>query len=232
MMTPQATIVCLFGTKGAGKDTVADYLLQLHPNACKLGFADLLKQVVGTAFEFDASKMDEFDYKEQTLDSDGISCRQRLTEVGELFREQYGRAFWSNKLFQRIDAQLAQMPPNALILVKDARFEEEWEALKAYYATRETIQVCSIKITRYYYPQDALFLLGQSPLPTEMVAKMLLEQHRLEFDPAQAAYRQLGVAEKAEQAIHQVKTDAELLNFFGEKERLYASVEAFWSKLR
>lgn len=226
-MNQQAIILCLFGKKGSGKDTFADILIrQYGKNAYKIGFADTLKQVVGTAFGFDTSQMDDFGYKEKTFDDKGVSCRRRLTEVGELFREQYGRDFWTQQLIRRIDTLLQYPPARKLIIIKDARFLDELESLQQhdFYATAKLV---SIKITRYYTVEDAMSLVADQSLKRDQrkLSPYLAQTYSLRFQDELGLYELIGVNDKAESAVDEVVTAHAIKNISNNIEHLRKEAE-------
>lgn len=66
MFTPDPIIVALTGPAGAGKDTVADYLVS-HHSYTKLAFADALRDEVGRAFDVSVQLLTQRETKEHPM---------------------------------------------------------------------------------------------------------------------------------------------------------------------
>ena len=90
MPTPDPILTALCGPAGAGKDTVADYLVE-HHGYTKLAFADALRDEVGRAFDISVQLLTQRETKEHPLtalslarcmDSQFVNCIwQQLGEV-------------------------------------------------------------------------------------------------------------------------------------------------------
>lgn len=66
MPLPDPIIIALTGPKGAGKDTVADYLVAVH-GYMRLAFADAMRQEVSTAFNVPLQTLTERETKEHPM---------------------------------------------------------------------------------------------------------------------------------------------------------------------
>ena len=66
MPTPDPILTALCGPAGAGKDTVADYLVE-HHGYTKLAFADALRDEVGRAFDISVQLLTQRETKEHPM---------------------------------------------------------------------------------------------------------------------------------------------------------------------
>ncbi len=66
MQTPDPLLIALTGPAGAGKDTVADYLVE-HHNYTKLAFADALREEIGRAFDVAVNLLTHRETKEHPM---------------------------------------------------------------------------------------------------------------------------------------------------------------------
>lgn len=84
MPTPDPIIIALTGPAGAGKDTVADYLVEHHGHT-KLAFADALRDEIGRAFDVSVKTLTQRETKEHPM-----SCLalQRCMDVAFIERMQ------------------------------------------------------------------------------------------------------------------------------------------------
>jgi hypothetical protein len=116
-------IIGLTGQKGAGKDTVADVLVE--QGFLKISIADPLKQVCQAIFHLDEKQLHDPIEKERVDSRWGKTPRQLFQEIGtELFRNQYDEKIWIQSLFYRIGKY-----PDRHIVIPDIRFQNECDAL-------------------------------------------------------------------------------------------------------
>jgi hypothetical protein len=127
-------IIGLRGKAGAGKDTVADYLVKEHSYK-KLSFATALKKIVviitGWSYDFVNGATAEFRQQRETLIHPvyGMTCRQLLQYIGtELFRNQLHKDIWITCLYQDALA-IWKEDPDQGIVVSDVRFDNEAETI-------------------------------------------------------------------------------------------------------
>ncbi|MAE82240.1 MAG: hypothetical protein CMB80_05870 [Flammeovirgaceae bacterium] len=124
------TIVVVSGKIGSGKDTIADHLINKY-GFFKYGFADSLKKLTAMLFEVDVG-----DHVGQSLTLDD---REILQKTGT-FGRSIDKDCWVRLLLQRLDESHCNR-----VVIKDARFPNEIEALEAYCKERD-IQFFTIRI--------------------------------------------------------------------------------------
>lgn len=94
-------IFLLAGWSGAGKDTVADYLVANH-GFQKTAFANPLKDRFAKNWNIDRSLCDTQEGKRTVLE--GKTVRQHLIDYGESTRRTQGMGFWASILCQTSSA--------------------------------------------------------------------------------------------------------------------------------
>lgn len=131
-LIPRVQAVGLSGWARAGKDTVADYLVN-NNGYLKMSFADPMREALRrldpliTVGEMHgvglASAVDGLGWEElKALSPDIRGLMQRMgTEVG---REMFGEDFW-------VDAALDRIPDGSNVVFADVRFPNEAKAIKA-----------------------------------------------------------------------------------------------------
>ena len=113
-------IIGLVGRKGAGKDTVADYLVREH-GFKKLAFADPVKKVCEAMFALESIYFHCPLLKEQVIPAWGMSPREMMQKVGtDIVRTQMGDRFWIRHMQFRL-------PPDTKVVISDVRFVNEAE---------------------------------------------------------------------------------------------------------
>lgn len=135
-------IIGLTGKKQAGKDTVADYLVENY-GFTKIGFADQLYEAVCVLFDITREQADRWKvdgasvywaYKHQwpsvTL-TNPLSMREILQRFGtEVGREVFGEHFWVERFIERYFDKLSEEAfGQAKFVVRDVRFNNEALAL-------------------------------------------------------------------------------------------------------
>jgi len=130
--------ITLYGRKRVGKNTVANAIRQYvdqHKMSWKIkeiSFAKPLRQILGILYDipdeflYDDSSKDrvvDVTWEEINIDngkSGRMTYRELLQAMGtDLFREQWSNNIWALIPFRK------QYPENSLILITDARFENE-----------------------------------------------------------------------------------------------------------
>jgi hypothetical protein len=133
-------IIGINGFKGAGKDTVADYLVSKYGFE-KASFAALLKQSVAALFGISLDDIERwknspsmtvkivgpsFPMARDIKTHSQLTFRQFLQRYGtEAHREIFGYDFWVNNLMMNLDVDKDYVIP-------DARFENELRAVRAF----------------------------------------------------------------------------------------------------
>lgn len=120
-------IIGLTGKAGAGKDTVADYLVSSH-GFVKLSFASDIKAGLNAMFGWTKSQWEDREWKEATIDWIGKSPRQLAQTLGtEWGREQVHASIWLDTAMARAEA-LSKAGYN--VVLSDVRFTNEAKAVE------------------------------------------------------------------------------------------------------
>lgn len=113
-------------TMGAGKTTVANYLVENYGYE-RLKFARILKDMLFVfleSFVDDPWEYIEGDKKEDVIPDLGVTCRYLMQTLGtEWGRMQVGLDTW-------VIATLNKLNPNQRYIIDDMRFPNEYKALK------------------------------------------------------------------------------------------------------
>lgn len=117
--------ISISGAAGAGKDFVASHLVKTE-GFVKLSFAEPLKRAVAFIVGCPPSEVDRI---KEGRDGPEAAARMRalLQTVGLGARQAWGENVWVDNLMARV----AQLGPNARIVITDTRFRNEFDALKA-----------------------------------------------------------------------------------------------------
>jgi len=114
-------LIGICGKKYAGKDTMADYLVQ-HYGFQKKSFAGPLKEACRHLFLFSDAQCHNPRYKDVVDPRWNLSPRQAFQLVGtDWVRNQFHKNFWVERMRYELDA----MDKNARIVIPDVRFENE-----------------------------------------------------------------------------------------------------------
>lgn len=128
-------LIGLIGSKGAGKDTCADYLCKEH-GFIKVSFADCLKRACKELFVFSDEQVYGTQKQKETPDPRwfGASPRTVLQYVGtELLRDQLDTimpGLGKNVFINNFKLWYAQQGPDAKIVIADVRFQNEADVIK------------------------------------------------------------------------------------------------------
>jgi hypothetical protein len=120
-------LVGLLGTKGVGKDTVADYMVS-HYNFEKRAFASPIKEACAILFQLPISKFEGEDKEVCDVHHHGLSPRQMMQLLGtDFFRDQVSQDFWIDHFKKWYAARDSSRP----VVVTDVRFQNEVDVIKA-----------------------------------------------------------------------------------------------------
>jgi len=130
-------LIGICGKAGAGKDTIADYLVQKHLFK-KIALADPIKRMVKDVFVLDDNTVYDRVAREQPLPQwNGWTVRKFLQVIGtELFRKNIDDSIWVKSLWYRVKED-----PSSNYVVSDIRFPNELTYLKANCSDFFTIKV-------------------------------------------------------------------------------------------
>lgn len=118
-------MIGLVGKKGAGKDTLADYMVN-HDGFRKLAFANSLKMICQKLFLLTDEQLNDAILKERIDSRWGYSPRQLLQKVGtDWCRDEIGQDFWIRRMKEEINDGTKDK-----VVITDVRFENEYEFVK------------------------------------------------------------------------------------------------------
>lgn len=133
-------LIGLQGEIGAGKDTMAEYLQELH-SFDKYAFADALKEVCAALYGLDVESFYSRELKEQLVPDWGMTRRQMAQQVGtELVRNNLGNYHWIQRLHYQIVNDASRVDAFNPVVITDVRFQNEID-----YITARNGYICTIK---------------------------------------------------------------------------------------
>lgn len=146
-------IIGLSGSKGSGKDTVANSIIDLfsHKARCrKIAFADPIKKEIQHIFDLDPSNEKQYDLFKRTqvvydlpgYSTHSISGRHVVREIGMLMRR------YNTEQFIEYVGREIDRAPNDIWIITDLRFDNEYMFLKERGAV-------IVKVTKPDLPHDA-----------------------------------------------------------------------------
>ena len=119
-------IVGIFGKKGHGKDTIADYLVQKY-KFHKLTYAEPIKKICKDIFSFSHEQLTNHTLKETVDPRWKKSPREIMQLIGtDLFRKTFSDDIWVDILREKAKVLLSQ---GENIVVSDIRHSNELEVL-------------------------------------------------------------------------------------------------------
>ena len=169
-------IVALTGPKGSGKDTVGRLIKEMFPShdPRTIAFADPIKTEIQHLFDLDPENNDQYDlFKRTTLSyhlsghlPHSVNARHVVREIGMLMRR------YDEKQFTQYVANEIKSQPNALWIVTDLRFDNEYSVLKGLGAK-------FVKIIRPHYQYDGH--ITERAFDDHLVDKILMNDGDLDF---------------------------------------------------
>jgi hypothetical protein len=168
-------IIALTGPKGSGKDTVAEIIKHKYGtfyNVKSIAFADPLKVVIQGLFnletkeQYDLFKRADVSYQLPGHLTEQVEGRRLVREIGMMMR-QYDDKQFTQYVWKEIAAD-----PNALWVVTDLRFDNEYMMLKQLGAK-------IVKITRPQYEYDGH--ITERAFDDHLVDKILHNDGDLEY---------------------------------------------------
>ena len=139
------TIIAICGFQGAGKDTIADYLIK-HHNFTKLSFAGAVKDIAAIVFGWDREMLEGStpesrkqreivdEWWAEKLQIPNLSPRYALQFFGtDLFRNCFHQDIWLRIVERKLNAY-----PN--VVITDCRFPNEIQLVRSYGAKLINVQ--------------------------------------------------------------------------------------------
>jgi len=145
-------IIAFAGSKGSGKTTAFNEILENFPSVTELTFAGKLKTICSEIFNLDQSKLHLQEYKEGDLEDPICLEKDQLTKIVEFFgykvdydahiRSHIGvmldtprqlLQYIGTDMLHRVDPEihiksiLDQLPEDGLVVITDLRFEQEFD---------------------------------------------------------------------------------------------------------
>jgi hypothetical protein len=129
-------LIGLSGSIGAGKDTIADYLVEKY-NFRKVSFASKLKDIVAILYDWDREMLEgntseSREWRERDDEYWKISPRKALMYVGtKIFRKHFGEDVWVNIVKKQIcNRDLGSRNLEENIVITDCRYKNEEKMIK------------------------------------------------------------------------------------------------------
>lgn len=132
MNKPDPLVIGLTGPAGAGKDTLADYLVEAH-DFVRIGFAEPLRDMLEVLLEqcdIDYAYLFERDMKERLIPGLDVSARQLMQTLGTEWGRGLHTDWWVRVAIKRMGLPLA--PVHDRIVLTDVRFANEARLVRLY----------------------------------------------------------------------------------------------------
>lgn len=145
-MSSSVPIILLNGKKSSGKSTVAKYIKSRIPGTIELTLAEPLKEACKSIFLLSTEQVYDENLKEILDERWGVTPRNLLQKVGDMFRDELSGLKLSNTIFvenilkriERINSNDFRPP---LLVISDVRLDDEFCVLTK-------LSAMSIKIIR------------------------------------------------------------------------------------
>jgi len=123
-------VIGLVGLAGAGKDSLADYMIE-NFGVTKLGFSYALKELACEHFGYDFDRLSDLDYKEEQDPNlaDGWTRRRVLQHIGTEGFRAVDPDHWVKIAMKTASTMLAAGAP--AVVFADVRFMNEAAAIRA-----------------------------------------------------------------------------------------------------
>ena len=136
-VTSGVKLIGIHGKAGAGKDTIAEYLIETYKNYYLQPLAEPLKEAAAIAFGIPEDFFHNRDLKEVKNERWGKSPREIAQYLGtEMFRQHFGPDFWIQRALVRINnlyvpEEEGEYQEGDTVVIPDIRFQNEYEFIKA-----------------------------------------------------------------------------------------------------
>jgi len=146
------TIILISGKAGAGKDTLADYLVKFY-NYKKFSFADCLKKDLSKKLGIKLNNFYDREKKVQVIETpDGRTTTLRMLMINEGKRgREIDENFWVDRVLENL-VKLNKTCKNAKIVIPDFRFPSEYYRIKSFF--KENFITINILNNNYEYIND------------------------------------------------------------------------------
>ena len=114
-------IIAIVGKKGSGKDTIGNIIKELDPEFQQYSFAMPIKKVITDVFGIPNSQLEGRKEKETPIKRwNNKSPRDLMKDVGDVFKEKFGKDIWIKILFDNIKNE-------DKVVITDLRFKNEYD---------------------------------------------------------------------------------------------------------
>ena len=114
-------VIAIVGKKGSGKDTIGNIIKELDPEFKQYSFAGPIKKIITSVFGIPNSQLEGRQEKETPIEKwNNKSPRDLMKEVGDAFKEKFGKDIWVNVLFDNIKNE-------EKVVITDLRFKKEYD---------------------------------------------------------------------------------------------------------
>lgn len=121
-------IILLSGTKGSGKTTAANFILEHFKdlNIQTYSFADIPKDLIHTIFKLDNETSNNLKRREDLKLFGGLSLRELYERFSEYQKHYFTNYVWADFVYEEI---LKNYDKSDYHLITDLRFKEEFESI-------------------------------------------------------------------------------------------------------
>lgn len=146
-------IIALSGWKQSGKDTVANYLVE-NAGYIRLGFADILKDMVAEQYKIPRTWCDNPEYKELPLDKYRINPQDGFSQMiadfmQKEFKEFGGHKYWTPRALCILEGSIKQSVNSGYWVQKVVDYIKEFSE-----AHSNTPEICKFVISDLRYRSE------------------------------------------------------------------------------